>query len=365
MGLVVFRFVTGWLVPVGASIVLAVDDTLFRRSGRRVEGACWAYDGSRDVAAGEKKLSQGTTFVVAAVVVELPFLVRPVALPVMARLWRRGGPPKTALARELIGLVANARRDRRFHVVADGAYLCTALRHLPANVTLTGPLPRNAALWDVHPDVDNPPCLRGKRGRPRIRGDKIGTPDHLTASAPARQTTVTRYGRTKTVDIHQQRCLWYGVFRSRPVRVIVIREPGHHDLALVTTDSNTATEQIIERYAARWAIEVAFADAKQITGVGEARNRTRRAVERTVPFGLFVQSLVIVWYHLAGHSPRLVTDRRRGARWYVTKTHPSYQDMISKLRRVLIAAQYRTDQVRDPTPEEMQTIRLAWTDTGT
>ena len=36
--------------------------------------------------------------------------------------------------------------------------------------------------------------------------------------------------------------------------------------------------------------------------------------------------------------------------------------MISKLRRVLIAAHYRSDQVGDPTPEEIPAIRLAWAD---
>jgi len=35
-----------------------------------------------------------------------------------------------------------------------------------------------------------------------------------------------------------------------------------------------------------------------ITGVGEARNRTRLAVERTVPFGLVTQSLVIICFLL-------------------------------------------------------------------
>jgi len=30
------------------------------------------------------------------------------------------------------------------------------------------------------------------------------------------------------------------------------------------------------------------------TGVGEARNRTRKAVERTVPFGLYTQSILII-----------------------------------------------------------------------
>jgi IS4 transposase len=94
---------------------------------------------------------------------------------------------------------------------------------------------------------------------------------------------VTRYGRTRTVTIYERRCLWYGVFRSQPVRVILIRELRRPDLALVTTDQNTLAARLAERYAARWAIEVAFSEAKHITGVGEARNRTRIAVERTVP----------------------------------------------------------------------------------
>ena len=48
------------------------------------------------------------------------------------------------------------------------------------------------------------------------------------------------------------------------------------------------------------AIEVAIGDAKNITGAGEARNRRPRAVERTVPFALFTQSIVIIWYTWPG-----------------------------------------------------------------
>lgn len=350
VGLDVLSLAIGWLVPAGAAITLAVDDTLFRRHGRKVWAACWAYDGSREVAAGQHKLSRGNTFVVAAVVIELPFLERPVALPVLARLWHPGGPTKTALAQELIRLVAVARRDRAVHVVADSAYICKTLRQLPANVTLTGPLPRHAALWDVHPEWDDPPRMRGRRGRPRTRGAKIGTPDQLAARTDGQTMTANRYGRTPTVTIHERHCLWYGVFRSHPVRVIVIREPRRPGLALITTDPHTPAAQLIERYASRWAIEITFSDTKHLTGVGEARNRTRLAVERTVPFGLFAQSVVIIWYHLAGHHPAVVAEHRRRARWYVSKTHPSYQDMLVKLRRVLIAAEYRADPLVDPTP---------------
>jgi hypothetical protein len=50
-------------------------------------------------------------------------------------------------------------------------------------------------------------------------------------------------------------CLWYSVFGSRPVQVVLIREPGRNysfDLALVSTDPAADPTAVIERYAARW-----------------------------------------------------------------------------------------------------------------
>jgi hypothetical protein len=59
--------------------------------------------------------------------------------------------------------------------------------------------------------------------------------------------------------------------------------------------------------------KVAIGDAKNITGAGDARNRRSRAVKREVPFALFTQSIVIIWYHLAGHSPTIAGARRRAS----------------------------------------------------
>ena len=41
VGLMVLRLVTGWLIPAGAPVVIAVDDTMFRRAGRKVHAAYW------------------------------------------------------------------------------------------------------------------------------------------------------------------------------------------------------------------------------------------------------------------------------------------------------------------------------------
>jgi hypothetical protein len=158
-------------------------------------------------------------------------------------------------------------------------------------------------------------------------------------------------------------CLWYSVFGSRPVQVVLIREPGTHhgyDLALVVTDTTAQAATVIARYAARWSIEVAIEDAKQLFGAGQARNRLAAAVRRTVPFALVAQSLTMLWYATAGHHPDDVTERRTQAPWYTTKSQPSTADMIAKLRRVLIATRFQATHPHQPTPAEIHTLRLAW-----
>jgi hypothetical protein len=39
---------------------------------------------------------------------------------------------------------------------------------------------------------------------------------------------------------------------------------------LVTTDLESTAEDLVARYTSRWGIEQAFADARQIIGVGQA-----------------------------------------------------------------------------------------------
>jgi hypothetical protein len=70
----------------------------------------------------------------------------------------------------------------------------------------------------------------------------------------------------------------------------------------------------------------------------------------------------VLWYARHGHHPADLTDRQRAAPWYRTKTEPAYHDMISKLRRTLIAARFRAGRDRNPTPEETLAVHLAWAD---
>jgi hypothetical protein len=207
---------------------------------------------------------------------------------------------------------------RRIEVVADSAYAGRVLRGLPETVTWTTRLRSNASLYELAPP------RTGKPGRPRLKGAKLPTLAKLANSTQFTSTTVTRYGTTTTVSIAVIRCLWYGVFGGQAVQVVFVRDKSTtgYDVALVTTDLGASAAQVIERYASRWSIEVAIEDAKQTGGVGQAHNRVRLAVERTVPFALIVNTLAIVWSPPSATTPTMSTRGANSLRGTGTRPNP-------------------------------------------
>ena len=289
---------------------MAIDDTLFQRTGPKVHAIGWFHDGS---AKGPKQVVRGNNWVIAAIIVRLPFCSRPVALPALARLVHKDIKPapasRLALARQMTAALACALPGRQVHVVADAACAGKELRRLPASVTWTTRLRQDAALHELAPPHT------GKRGRPRVRGARLPKLAALAGQAVFAPVTVHRYGKDATVQAAAITCLRHGVLGARPVQVIRIRDraAASYDLALATTDLAASPSRVLERYAARWSVEVAIEDAKQILGAGQARNRL-----------------------------------------------PSTADMIAKLRRILIAARYRPGHPGEPTPAEIHAVRLAW-----
>jgi DDE superfamily endonuclease len=298
--------------------------------------------------------------VILAVRVRLPMISRPVAIPVMAKLVIKGtmSSSRLWLARRMVTRLARELPGRRISVTADSAYAGEELRRLPDGVTWTTRLRANAALYDL------PPARTGKKGRPRKKGDKLASLKMIARNTAFTQVTVTRYGKAETIAVAAFTCLWYHVTGTAPVTVILIRDNNKtgYDLALITTEKNPDIARVIERYAARWAIEVAIEDSKQLSGTGQARNRTAAAVECTVPFQLACQAIAVCWYATAGHHPADTQARRRLAPWYTTKAEPSTADMTAKLRRVLIAARFKRTPADQAKPEEIHAIRLAWED---
>jgi hypothetical protein len=361
VGLAVARMVVVLLVPAGAPVTVAVDDSVFRRSGRKVHGAVWQHDGSSP---DRRKVSFGTCFVTVGIVVTVPFCTRPVCLPVLARLnipsrarrRKHIAKPgsKIAQACELVTKLARAFPGRTVHVAADAFYHGPSVKDLPGTVTWTCRLLKTAVLYDLAP-----PRVPGRPGRPRKMGTRLGTPAELAAAAHWIPATVRAYGQDKRVQLAETTCLWYGCLGTCTVRVIIARDRDG-DLALVTTDLASTAAALITRYAARWSIEQAFADARNVLGGGQARNRVRAAVERTVPFTMLTYTLIVVWYTRHGHDSADIARRRAAQPWYPAKTEPAFEDMLTKLRHVMITARISRTRSTPPTTQETQDVLAAW-----
>jgi hypothetical protein len=349
LGLALLDFLVTVFVKAGAPVRLAVDDTLFGRSGREVFGAHYLHDGAQPEGSG-RRTRWGNCWVVVVLVVELPCLGgRQVGLPILFRLFRPKDPVRPELdaqrrsqpelARLLIDMILKRFPTRIVEIVCDGAYASKAWQGLPERVTVTTRMRANAAVYALPAAARRP----GQQGRTPLKGRKLQSLAEIATSAVFTAVTITGPdGRQRTAHIHEFVCLWYKPFHTRPVKVILIRNPGRtdgFDVALASTDTDAAGAQLIARYDSRWTIETAHQEAKA-HGVGQARNRVQRAVQRTVPFGFLTQTITIAWYAVHGDPQADLNERRRTAPWYRQKTTISYADMLAALRRELIRHEF-------------------------
>ena len=116
------------------------------------------------------------------------------------------------------------------------------------------------------------------------------------------------------------------------MRIVVVRDPSgrRKDDCFFSTDLSLSAKAILELFAMRWPLEVAFYNAKQFLGLQDPQNRTPQAVQRTAPLALYRHTLVILWF--AEHGRFDVEAYRRAHPWYRTKRTPSFADMLACLK---------------------------------
>lgn len=357
IGHVLFVLALAWL-PADGPLFVLLDDTLARKHGKGISLATMHHDPLLSTA---KKpfCSFGHVWVVLALWVPLPMGgSRGFALPLLFRLYvgaKRGGqqdapsrpragkrqqaaaaahaahprPTKLELARELIALVAQWAGGRRIYVAVDSAYAGrTLLDARPPHGHVLSRLRFDAALWA------RPPRRRpGQKGRPRRRGARL--PRLKTLAAHRRRwdaLPLTLYGRRVTPHVFTLTALWYGALRDQPVRIVVVRDPTgkRHDEAFFCTDLTVDAAFLLEGYARRWMLEVAFHDQKQFLGFADPQQQSARAVTRTAPLAGIVYALVLLWY--AGQIQQGTARGWIPRPWYRAKTAPSFLDMLTALR---------------------------------
>jgi hypothetical protein len=207
-------------IPPGAVILVAVDDTLARKTGKHIWGAGMHHDPLRSTRR-KHFFSFGHGWVVLAIVIELPFAKgKRFAPPILFRLYRERkkklppGRPKgerkqcgettvkeyrtrPELVAEMLAIPAGWLPGRRIRVVGDSEYSGNSVsRSLPEGTDLVGRMPMDAALHDK-PGPRKP----HQRGPNRKKGERLPNPAELAASRKVKwtKTAVDIHGRTARI----------------------------------------------------------------------------------------------------------------------------------------------------------------------
>ncbi len=390
LGYVVFVLAVR-LLPAGQPLVVLGDDTLARKSGKCIALASMHHDPLLS-SARKPFCSFGHVWVVLALWLPLPFgSGRGFALPVLFRLYvsakrggerhragqrqRRLGPrlrvarrahaqqrqaTKLELLREMVRLVARWAGPRTVYLVVDSAYVGrTVLEERPANVQVISRLRWDAALYALPA-----PRQPGQQGRPRRRGDRLPSLQHLADRHRRwRALPLVLYGRAVTPRVFTCTALWYGVLRAQPVCIVVVRDPSRRRRteAFFCTDLAAEPTFVLQTYAARWTLEVTFHDSKQHLGFGQAQSQAPRAVGRTAPFAGLVYSLVLLW--AAAHQRQGGTLTWIVRPWYRSKVAVAFPDLLTALRQELWRTRFsaapaptRCLQKSAPTPHHSQPL---------
>ncbi len=352
MGTVLLKMAARW-VPEGP-VVFAVDDTLANKTGRSIWGANMHHDPLHWMS---NAVAFGHNWVVLALVVPVPLVTRPAALPVLFRFYRSkktrdGRTRQGEIEQKTVGAASKAEYRTRpelavellhiarqalgpeavMHLVGDTAYGGKSVtRHLPAKTVAISRMTMKAALYEMAPARRS-----GQKGCPRKKGRRVASPEAMARKPGGwRKATVHIHGKAVDVRYKTAVVLWYNSTHTMPVRMVLVRDPkgGRRDGCFFTTDPLMTPETVLETYALRWSIEVAFRDAKQLLGFERSQARTANAVDRTGPFAFVVYTIGVLWFAERGHQyyPDLIPYRP----WYRHKRAPSCCDMLHILQTLL------------------------------
>lgn len=338
--------VTVGALPVSAPVVALIDDTLVRKRGHHVAGTSWRRDPlgphfSTNFVWASRFLQLSLALPASPDAVVGPARGIPVDLQhaPTPRKPKRGADAnkyQTALEKwkqQRSAAAISRLGAHRLHalrealdqqpggaqrllvVCADATFTNhTVLKDLPLRTALIGRVRKDACLYAL----PTPPEQNTGRGRHRLYGKQLPTPEQYRQDDAVAWTTVSAYAAGKVYDFDVKyiaRLRWKQGAGSRPLALVVIR-PVHYFLRrnarayrqpayLICTDLTLTPQQILQAYLWRWEIEVNFRDEKTLAGLGEPQVRTRAALCTSAAFTVFAYALLLLALHRCGliHSP--------------------------------------------------------------
>jgi hypothetical protein len=249
-------------------LFLIVDDTLVKKTGKKIPGCGWHKDHAQNMAN-----VFGHQWVLSAL------LYKDFLLPLWAKLYHpkgtRGCGPfqtKITLAQKIIRALA-LPIPCKLYVLADSWYWAKTLAQVcrKCGYHMISQLKSNSVLW--------------------IHGKKTNVTSLLDLVSSYREVSLLVYGKTKTLHIAK----FIGDIKGLgKVAVVVVKEKRKKPIYLVCTNIHLPAIDIIKYYAKRWKIEQMIKDLKQRLGFGDYQVRDPQAIQRHVALVLLSYFVLIL-----------------------------------------------------------------------
>lgn len=247
------------------------------------------------------------------------------------------GSKRIALLRE--NLDKDGAKERQLIMSVDGSYSNeTVLKNLPERTTLIGRIRKDAKLNKL-------PALNEGAGRHRVYGEPLPTPEEIRQSKDHEWQEVKAFatGKIHCFNVKVIKHIRWRKSSKKNLQLVVIRPLGYRltknskmlyrkPAYLICTDPDLEIGELLQAYLWRWGIEVNFREEKTLLGCGQAQVRNPIAVEKVPAFITAIYAMI----QLADYQTRKSMESLKlpRSKWYPAKTvvKQTTGDIINSLR---------------------------------
>ena len=343
-------------------VVIAIDDTKLRKTGKHIPGASWQRDPMSPPF--QVHFIWGLRFLQASLIFPhhqegefsaRGFPIRFQHVPAVKKPGKRATEEELQRFKALrkqnnlsvsaLAMIEDLRKQLDDQVPSDRALLVTGDGSF-CNRSVFKPQIRNVDLL-ARCRKDARLCFQDRSDSRRHYAVEVFTPQDVRKSDRLgwKESRIyvgskRRKVRYKVVD----NVLWKRGAGIRPLRLIVIaplayrmsphsrinyRDPAY----LLTTDLKTSTKKLLQHYFDRWQIEVNHRDEKTLLTVGQSQVWSALSVPRQPTFTVASYSLLLL-ADLRCFGPGRTSDFLRFPKWRSRPPcRPSLQDLLTRLRQ--------------------------------
>lgn len=359
------------LLPKNAALMIAVDDSHLRKTGKHLAAAGWYRDPLGPPF--HTNLMWGQRFIQLSAAIPDPCTPKrsrmiPIAMELIPKLPKLGkdaspydeaqyrkrkalnspGAHATRLLQQVRAhLDASGHRDRIIHLCGDGDYSnASLLPHLPSRTVYLG---RTRA--DIHLQRVATPRAQRSVGRPRSYGAQLPTPEAFRKDQTVAWEQLTIPNGSTTITVRYKRIApakWHVAGEQAVVQVIVLaplrykkRKNGPAQYTkpvyLVCTDAHMPLPQLIQSYFWRWGIEVNFKEEKQLFGAGQAQVRSPESAS-SAPAVCVATYAALLLAGIRAYGFQSKPPSVHPPKWYARKTtaRATSSDLIKQLHHELM-----------------------------